>query len=95
MAAYRKKEDGDKLWLVESSYGGWILQYRPTRGDVRNLVGNGIFEEDVNVYSIKVKEIERKKLFSLKTKDGKFIRRAKGWEKAGLELTGNNLQHRR
>ena len=58
------------------------MQYRPTRGDVRNLVGNGIFEADVNVYSIKVKEIERKKLFSLKTKDRKFISRAKGWRKA-------------
>ena len=73
MAAYRKKEDGDKLWLVESRYGGWILQYRPTRGDVRTLVGNGIFEEDVNVYSIKVKEIERKKLFSVKAEKEKMV----------------------
>ena len=72
MAAYRKKEDGDKLWLVESKYGGWILQYRPTKQDVKRLVRNP-YESDVNVYSIKVKEIERKKLFSIKAGGEKMV----------------------
>ena len=70
MAAYRNNENGSKLWLAESDYGGWIFQYRPKKSDVKDVVRNGIWETDVEVYSIKVKEIERKKIFSIKTKGG-------------------------
>jgi len=80
MAAYRKNDNGSKLWLVESAYGGWIVQYRPTKQDAKDLARNQYpvsdprYEHDINVYSIKVKEIERKKIFSIKTKHGRFTR---------------------
>jgi len=86
MSAYHKKDDGAKLWLIKNIYGAWILQFRPTRDYVQCLIPNDCVD-DTTVYSIKVKEIERKELFSLKTKDGKFITRhnKSKWLKYGTQ----------
>jgi hypothetical protein len=68
MAAYKNNKDGHKLWLIENVYGGWVCQFRPDKTYVDQIM-QGRYSEvpiDTHIYSIKVKEIERKKLFTVK-----------------------------
>lgn len=68
MSAYRKNDNGNKFWLIDNKYGGWVLQYRPNKNDVDHLVGDLLEEsdDDTHIYSIKVKEIERKSCLQLR-----------------------------
>ena len=71
MSAYKKNKNGSKLWLVKNKYGAWIVQFKPTEDYVRSLLHECV--ADTTVYSMRVKEIERKELFSLKEKDGELF----------------------
>ena len=76
MAAYRNNKNGHKVWLIQNSHGGWLLQYRPNKTDVEAMTGESIRDtkakypnlddEDTHVYAIKIIEVERKKLFTVK-----------------------------
>ena len=72
MSAYKNNKNGHKIWLIENSYGGWLYQYRPDQSDVDLVAGQFLpdFDEDTHVYSIKVKEFERKELFKVKAGAG-------------------------